>query len=148
MIYATVWEMQISAVHGYENFMLVCYCLLLGVDYTRNTFHHHVETAENAPCLRTRGEEYPVRLADGSEIMAHTWSWRGGYCPIDDGARYAQLMEAIDRKAKIGSAVCTLYKLSEGYEIIARALREGLDGFPPCSACPVRPRVCRWTVEE
>lgn len=124
------------------------YCLLLGVDYTRNTFHHHVETMEGAPCLRTRGEEYPVRLADGSEVMAHTWSWRNGFCPIDDAAAYAPLMAAIDRKGKVGDAVCTLYKLSEGYEIIAKALHQGLEGALPCSRCLVRPRVCRWTVED
>lgn len=124
------------------------YCLLLGVDYTRNTFHHHVETCEGAPCLRARGEEYPVRLYDGSEVMAHTWSWRDGSCPIDDCAAYAPLMAAIDRKARIGGAVCTLYKLSEGYDIIAKALREGLGNALPCGQCPIRPRVCRWTVPD
>ncbi len=124
------------------------YCLLLGVGYTRNTFHHYVETCEGAPCLRLRGEVYPVRLADGTETSAHTWSWRGGRCPIDDGALYAPLMASIDRHARIGDADVTLYKLSEGYEVIARCLREGLAGYPPCSRCSVRPRVCRWTVKE
>lgn len=124
------------------------YCLLLGVGYTRNTFHHYVETCEGAPCLRLRGEVYPVRLADGTETTAHTWSWRGGRCPIDDGALYAPLMAGVDRRARIGDADVTLYKLSEGYEVIARPLREGLAGYPPCSRCAVRPRVCRWTVED
>jgi len=123
------------------------YCLLLGVDYKKNTFHHHVETCEGAPCLRTRGEEYPVRLADGQEIMAHTWSWRGDFCPINDDASYTPLMAAIDRKEKIGEAVCTIYPLAGGYKIIAKALREGLNGHPSCKDCPVRPRICRWTVE-
>ena len=32
------------------------YCLLLGVGYGRNTFHHYVESCEGSPCLRLRGE--------------------------------------------------------------------------------------------
>ena len=81
-----------------------------------------------------------MRLADGTETTAHTWSWRGGRCPIDDGALYAPLMASVDRHARIGDADVTLYKLSEGYEVIARPLREGMAGHPPCSRCTVRPR--------
>jgi len=124
------------------------YCLLLGTGYRSNTFHHHVESCEGAQCLRLRGEKFPVRLADGTEIMAHTWSWRGGRCNITDTASYAPLMAEIDRSAKIGDATVNLYKLSEGYEVIARCLREGFNGNPPCKDCPVRPRVNKWTVEE
>lgn len=124
------------------------YCLLLGVGYRSNTFHHYVETCEGAPCLRLRGEVFPVRLADGTETTAHTWSWRGGMCKITDPAAYAPLMRAIDREVKIGDATVNFYKLSEGYEVIAKCLREGLNGNPPCSKCSVRPRVCKWTVSE
>ena len=124
------------------------YCLLLGVDYESNTFHHHVESCEGAPCLRLRGEVYPVRLADGTETTAHTWSWRDGECPITDATRYAPYMAKIHRMIKIGNAEVTLYKLSEGYPIIAKCLREGVDGIPPCSGCSIRPRVCQWTVPE
>ncbi len=124
------------------------WCLLLGVGYGSNTFHHVVESCEGAPCLRLRGERYPVRLADGREIMAHTWSWRDGSCPIDDGAAYAPFMAAIDRRERIGGADATLYRLEDGYAIIAKFLREGLGELPPCSRCPRRPRVCRWTVED
>jgi len=124
------------------------YCLLLGVGYGYNTFHHYVESCEGSPCLRLRGEVYPVRLADGTEIGAHTWSWRNGSCPITDRERYGYRMERIHRTAKIGNAEVTLYKLSEGYEIIAQCLREGVEEVPPCSECSIRPRVCRWTVPE
>ena len=124
------------------------YCLLLGVGYNRNTFHHHVETCEGAPCLNLRGEVYPVRLADGTETIAHTWSWRGNRCPINDFAIYGERMKAIDRVTQIGNAAVTLYKLSEGYEIIKRGLKEGMGGHPPCHACPTRPRICEWSVEE
>ena len=122
------------------------WCLLLGVGYRSNTFHHVVESCEGAPCLRLRGEWYPVRLRDGREIMAHTWSWRDGFCPLDDGVSYAPYMAEIDRRWKIGDAEATLYRLEEGYGIIARGLKEGVGKLAPCSRCPVRPRVCRWTV--
>lgn len=124
------------------------YCLLLGVGYNRNTFHHYVELCEGAPCLKMRGEVYTVRLADGAEIMAHTWSWRGSRCPIEDFALYEGRMDAIDQKARIGNATVTLYKLSEGYQIIQRGLKEGMDGHPPCHECPIRPRVNQWSVAE
>lgn len=124
------------------------YCLLLGVGYRSNTFHHHVESTTGAPCLLLRGEEYPVRLADGTERMAHTWSWRGGTCPITDMVAYGPRMAAIDRVTKIGDAVINLYKLSDGYEVIAKCLREGIDGHPPCRECTIRPRICKWSVEK
>ena len=124
------------------------YCLLLGVGYKSNTFHHHVETCEGSPCLRLRGEVYPVRLADGTETKAHTWSWRNGKCPITDSVRYAGEMAKIDRVTKIGNSTINFYQLSEGYQVIARCLKEGVDGVPPCAECPIRPRVCQWTVEE
>ena len=56
-------------------------CLLLGVDYRANTFHHFVETHIGANCTSKRGEIYPVRFADGSEGTAHTWGWREKDCP-------------------------------------------------------------------
>lgn len=124
------------------------YCLLLGVDYQSNTFHHFVETDTGAPCLSPRGEVYPVRSADGQVIMAHTWGWRESVCPINDSALYAREMASrgLHRQGKIGRATVTLYRLSEGYAVIARCLREGYHGFPPCSRCPIRPRVCEYTV--
>ena len=124
------------------------YCLLLGVGYRSNTFHHHVESTVGARCLRLRGEEYPVRLADGNEVMAHTWSWRNGVCPITDQGAYIPEIRKIDREIRIGDATVNFYRLSDGYKVIARCLREGIVGQPPCKACPGRPRVCRWTVEE
>ena len=124
------------------------YCLLLGVGYGRNTFHHYVESCEGSPCLRLRGEVYPVRLADGTETTAHTWSWRSGKCPITDSRRYAPAMEPIHRVKTVGNAEVILYKLSDGYRVIAKCLREGVEEVPPCRQCPIRPRVCRWTVPE
>lgn len=124
------------------------YCLLLGVDYQSNTFHHFVETDTGAPCLSPRGEIYPVRCENGQVIMAHTWGWRESACPINDAALYAREMarQGLHRQAAIGQATVTLYRLSDGYTVIARCLRDGYQGFPPCSRCQIRPRVCQYTV--
>jgi len=122
------------------------YCVLLGVGYRSNTFHHFVETHTGAPCLSKRGEVYPVRFADGHVEKVHTWGWREKTCPINDAPHYAPLMEACHCQTRIGDAMVTLYSLREGYEIIAKCLREGIIGIPPCSACPIRPRKCEWTV--
>ena len=121
------------------------YCLLLGVDYGSNTFHHFVETNINAPCLSKRGEVYPVCFADGSKGFAHTWGWREKGCPITDGKRYAGLMREIHSQIKIGKSTATLYPLQEGYKIIENCLLTGIDGFPPCFECSVKPRKCVWT---
>jgi aminoglycoside 3-N-acetyltransferase len=124
------------------------YCLLLGVDYRANTFHHFVETNTGAPCISKRGEVYPVRFADGSEGSAHTWGWREKNCPITDGSRYADFMKPYHRQTKIGGAVVTLYALAYGYKVIEKCLSEGINGFPPCSACSIRPRKTVWTVNK
>ena len=121
-------------------------CLLLGVGYGSNTFHHFVETRTGAPCLTRRGEVYPVRWSDGRVENLHTWGWRGRNCPINDPARYKGRMAAYHRQVKIGGATVTLYPLRDGYNVIAKCLQEGLRGWPPCSRCLVRPRKCEWTV--
>ena len=122
------------------------YCLLLGVGYGANTFHHFVETNTDAPCISKRGEVYPVRFADGHEGTAHTWGWRARSCPITDRARYAKWMKPYHSQVRIGDAMATLYALRDGYKVIEKCLTEGMDGFPPCARCTNRPRVCGWTV--
>lgn len=122
------------------------YCLLLGVGYKSNTFHHFVETHIDAPCTSKRGEVYPVRWTNGSEGTAHTWGWREKSCPITDATKYADFMEAHHCQTKIGNAVATLYSLQDGYKVVEKCLKEGIGGFPPCSECPIRPRKCKWTV--
>lgn len=126
------------------------YGLLLGVDYHSNTFHHFVETDIGAPCLSRRGEVYPVRRADGTVVSAHTWGWRNGPCPIDDDALYAAVMEArgLHRRGRVGGSMVTLFRLADCYRVVAECLTHGYGGHPPCAACPVRPRVCQWTVPE
>jgi len=124
------------------------YCMLIGVGYKSNTFHHMVETCEKSPCLKPRGEVYLVKLHDGTVTKAHTWSWRSAGCIITDGAAYAPLMREIDHRTHIGNAELILYKLSDGYRIIADCLSNGsIDGLK-CSVCSIRPRVCEWSVEE
>ena len=120
--------------------------LLIGVDYHVNTFHHVVEMSTGAPCLGLRTEAYPIRLSDGRMVMGRTWGWRGGECPLNDTARYQPLMQPYQREVRIGASRVILFRLGDCWEVVSRMLREGADGFPPCSRCPIRPRVCKQTV--
>jgi len=124
------------------------WCLLLGVGFGSNTFHHVVEMMTSAPCLGQRTEEYPVRLPDGRIVPGRTWGWRAQPCPINDRALYAGELRArgIAREGMIGACRATLYRLREGYAVIARLLAEGFAGHPPCRACPIRPRQVPQTV--
>jgi aminoglycoside N3'-acetyltransferase len=122
------------------------YGLLLGVGYSSNTFHHAVEMITHAPCLGLRTEAYPVTLPDGRRVMGRTWGWRAGSCPFTDGNRYADEMVDRQRVVTIGACRAVLYRLRDGYDVIARILANGKDGFPPCSGCDIRPRRVPETV--
>lgn len=122
------------------------YCLLLGVDYYSNTFHHAAETATGAPCLGQRTEAYPVRLPDGRQVMGRTWGWRAQVCPLTDQWRYIPAIRAVHRQGLIGASAVTLYRLRDGYAVIADILAHGIAGYPPCRECPVRPRRVPETV--
>jgi len=124
------------------------YCLFVGTNYHTNTFHHAVEMAIGSPCLGLRTEAYPVLLPDGRRVMGRTWGWRGGFCPFTDGNRYADRMQALHRQHKIGPCQVTLYRLRDGFEVIADILTHGRDGFPPCHQCPIRPRQVAQTTES
>ena len=125
------------------------YCLLLGVDYHSNTFHHVVEMTTGSPCLGRRTESYPVQLPDGRRVMGRTWGWRNGVCPFTDRNRYGAVMRqrGLDRQAMIGSCRATLFNLQDCFTEVAEMLREGYEGIPPCSGCPVRPRSVAQTVD-
>lgn len=117
------------------------YALLLGVGYDSNTFHHVVEMTTGAPCLGQRSEAYTVRLPDGRQVLGRTWGWRGGFCPINDPAIYGAEIAArgLQRTVLIGGCQAILYRLQDGFEVIATLLREGTGELPPCRRCPVRP---------
>jgi aminoglycoside 3-N-acetyltransferase len=70
------------------------YCLLLGVGYARNTFHHVVETTLAVPCLGRRTEAYPIQLPDGRQVAGRTRGWRSRPCPITDRGLYEADMHA------------------------------------------------------
>ena len=116
--------------------------LLLGVGYWANTFHHVVEMSTGAPCLGRRTEAYPVRLPDGRLVEGRTWGWREDDCPINDHVLYAEEMaeRGLQHEARIGQCRAILYRLKDGYRVIAELLQQGQDGFPPCRRCPIRPR--------
>jgi aminoglycoside N3'-acetyltransferase len=121
-------------------------CLLLGVDYTSNTFHHAVEMSTGAPCLGQRTEAYPIVLPDGRRVMGWTWGWREQSCPFTDRNRYADEMAPLQRSTKIGDSQIIFYRLQDCYRVVANILAHGKDGFPPCQGCPIRPRQVSQTV--
>ncbi len=124
------------------------YCLLLGVGYHSNTYHHVVEMTTAAPCLGQRTEAYPVILPDGRRVLGRTWGWRAHPCPINDAARYQEEMAArgLHSVAQIGGCRAVLYRLQDGFSVIAELLEKGKAGFPPCRRCPIRPRRAPQTV--
>ncbi|MHB1356466.1 MAG: AAC(3) family N-acetyltransferase [Anaerolineae bacterium] len=124
------------------------YALLLGVGYGSNTFHHVVEMSTGAPCLGLRTEAYPVHLPDGRHVLGRTWGWREGLCPINDAALYREEMAArgLQRVVMIGPCRATLYRLQDGYDVIARMLANGFGSCPPCRTCPIRSRRVEQTV--
>ncbi len=122
------------------------YCLLLGVDYKVNTFHHVVEMSTGAPCLGRRTEAYPVRMPDGRQVLGRTWGWRGGTCPFTDQNRYADQMQDKHHQVNIGDACVTFYRLRDCFSVVADILAHGKDEFPPCHQCTVRPRQVAQTV--
>lgn len=126
------------------------FVLLLGVDYTSNTFHHCVETTLNTPCLGKRTEAYAVQLPEGRRVMGRTWGWRNGNCPFTDSNRYGDVMAArgLHRQAMIGECTATLFKMRDCFEVVSEILYSGRDGFPPCAGCAIRPRRVEHTVES
>jgi len=124
------------------------YALLLGVGYTSNTFHHVVEMSQKVPCLGQRTQEYPVVLPDGRRVRGRTWGWRARNCPFNDNGSYGDVMEArgLHQAGWIGKCRALLFRLNDCYTVIAEILERGKDGFPPCSACPIRPAVDDYTV--
>jgi aminoglycoside N3'-acetyltransferase len=122
--------------------------LLMGVDYRVNTFHHVVEVMTGAPCLGKRTERYPVRLADGRLVEGRTWGWRAARCPLTGAGGYGEELAArgLERRGVVGLSTLRLFRLSDCFELVARLLRDGAPGAPPCRHCPVRPRRVAATV--
>ncbi|MDY6843569.1 MAG: AAC(3) family N-acetyltransferase [Thermodesulfobacteriota bacterium] len=124
------------------------FCLLLGVDYRSNTFHHVVEMSTGAPCLGLRTEAYPMVLPDGRIVEGRTWSLREKSCHFTDGGKYYEEMESrnLQREVRIGRSRGILFQLQDCFEVIAEILRRGKNGFPPCFRCSTRPRQVPHTV--
>ena len=116
--------------------------LLLGVSYASNTFHHVVETTLGVPCLGKRTEAYLIHLPDGRCVVGRTWGWRSRLCPYTDENRYGAVMRerGLERVGMIGDCTATLFALHDCFGVVAGMLREGRDGFPPCSGCSIRAR--------
>jgi len=132
------------------------YVLLLGVDYGSNTFHHFVEESFDPPCLEM-SHPYEIKGWNGETMGVPTWNWRNGSCPFNDPQhsigkppRYTEDMDAagIAKKTQIGNATVTLFKMRDAFDVIAKNLKNGAYGFPPCSGCNIRPAKNNWSNES
>lgn len=126
------------------------WCLLIGVDYNRNTMHHVVEMSLSAPCLGQRSEAYTVILPDGRKVEGRTWGWRDGDCPFTDMGLYGRIMRerGLERVTFVGNSKLTFFNMKDCFNVIAEILSNGMDGFPPCSLCQIRPRIVPETVSS
>lgn len=122
--------------------------VMMGVGYGPNTYHHVVEMTLATPCLGQRTEAYPVHLPDGRTVMGRTWGWRQDACPICDGVRYAKNLAPLTKRATVGDCELLSFDFRDAMRVISQALADGVDGFPPCSRCPIRPRKVEFTVES
>lgn len=125
------------------------FCLMIGVYYESNTFHHVVEQCTGAPCLGPREWAFPVILPDGRQVYGRSWAWREAACPLTDECRYEDIMEerGLHKQTTVGKSILTLYRLKDCYEVVEEVLKNGKDGFPPCSLCKIKPeKVIKWSV--
>jgi aminoglycoside N3'-acetyltransferase len=121
-------------------------CLLIGVDYKSNTFHHAVEMCLNVPCLGQRSEAYPVLLPDGRLVKGRTWAWRDGNCPFTDTALYSVEMKDrnLQKESIVGNSKLICFRLKDCFQVVSEFLKNGTDKYPPCSNCKIRP----WKVPQ
>ena len=119
------------------------YQLNLGTTHATSTAKHLAETMRRVPCLGYRTEAYPVRLPDGRIVEHRTWGWRERNCPLNDSGKFIEAeMErlGLQKKGMVGSSVVTFFRLNDLLHAIWGILDNGYAGYPPCAACPIRPR--------
>ncbi|MBI3945229.1 MAG: AAC(3) family N-acetyltransferase [Armatimonadetes bacterium] len=115
----------------------------LGTTHRTSTAKHLAETIHRAPCLGQRTEVHPVRLPDGRVALHRTWSWRERRCPLNDPGDFIEAdldRLGLQRRARIGECPVTLLRLRDLVRVVLDLLAQGRDGYPPCAACPIRPR--------
>lgn len=119
------------------------YVLLMGVDYTTNTFHHVVETITGVPCLGRRTEVYPMILRDGRRVEGRSWSYRSRGCKLTDWAMYGKDMESrgLHKVIFVGNSRFIFFRLKDCFNVISDVLREGRCGVLPCSQCSTKPYI-------
>ena len=126
------------------------YGLLLGVGYHANTVHHLAEYINRAPCQGHRTLPLLVKLPDGRMVKSRTWGYRSRACPVTDETRYAPAMseQGIETVGMIGSSRVTMFRLQDCVDLITIFLQNGLDSYPPCRDCPIRPAEDNRCVES
>ena len=80
-------------------------------------------------------------LSGGRRVEGRTWSWRNAACPFTDEDRYGGRMAArrLQSETTIGNCRAVSFSLEDCFQVVAQMLRDGTDGFPPCSGCTIRP---------
>ena len=124
------------------------YQLNLGTTHEATTAKHLAETIRRVPCLGYRTETYPVRLPDGQVVEHRTWGWRERTCPLTESGEYIEAeMErrGLQKKDYIGECLVSYFKLTDLLGAIFHLLDNGQDAYPPCSGCPIRPRLTAGT---
>ena len=124
------------------------FCLLMGVGYGVNTFHHVVEMSIGAPCLGRRTAAYPMILPNGRLVEGRSWGFREKPCPHTDKGAYGPIMarNGLQWENRVGESRLILFRLEDCYNVVSALLRDGVDDRPPCRLCPIRPRRTAWTV--
>ncbi len=112
-------------------------CLLIGVGFEANTFHHVVETMNGAPCLGYRTESYPVRLPGERMVEGRTWSFRAGKCPLTPLYPGDMERKGLIRRTLVGKSKLTLFRLSDCCDVYSEYLRKGGGEYPPCADCGI-----------
>ncbi len=90
--------------------------------------------------------EYVLIHRKDEKIRASSYGWREKSCPIDDPAKYAPFMEKYEKTMMLGECKITYFKVRDCFEVVKKCLQEGLDGCPGCAECPIRPRVCEYSI--
>jgi aminoglycoside 3-N-acetyltransferase len=127
------------------------YQINIGTTHGSTTAKHAAETINRSPCLGYRTEAYKVRLPDGNVTMHRTWGWRERGCPITDSGKFIEIemeKQKLQKKGVIGNSKITYFTLIDLLRVILKMLDKGYAGFPPCSQCPIKPRIVDETCQS
>jgi aminoglycoside N3'-acetyltransferase len=122
--------------------------LHLGTDHQTTSAKHLAECLEDAPCLRSPPDPFPIRLRKGptvvEERVGFAWRYREKPCPINDGPdALSRAMHGRERVGNVGDARASLCELREFIRAARDQLRAGTVEWPGCSSCSIGPSARR-----